>query len=70
MTTSIQPVRFALALAICVVGLGACKSDADKCRDENNELHRKAVAACKDEACKRAAADDLKRYLAACDSMK
>ena len=58
------------ALVICVAGLVACKSDADKCRDENNELYRKTVSACKDEACKKAAADELKKYLAACDGMK
>jgi hypothetical protein len=55
-----------LLSALTFVFASGCESQADKCIKTTNETYEREVAACKDDACKAAAAKTKADFLEAC----
>jgi hypothetical protein len=52
---------------VSLAALTACESEAKKCIDTTNKTYEREVAACKDDACKAAAAKSKADFLEICN---
>lgn len=57
-----------VVMCLCglALGLGACKSAAEKCMETTEETYKRQVAACADDACKAKALKEKLDFIEAC----